>query len=291
MPSGSALHVATVPEAIEAMRDLGSALPKADGVACFNSMYLAVTESVACRLDAGMFSDPEFMDRLDVNFANLYLDAYARQAAASGETICASWRALFDSRLDDRLEPLQFALAGMNAHINHDLPLAVTMTAEELGRPLTAAGVRDDFVAVNRILSDADDAVRASLQGPVAALLDDLGGPVDDAFGAWGISRAREAAWGQALQLSELVDDPPTYSRFLSKLDRIVAFAGRCLLMPVGDGKPAAVPAAVLSVLENVGNRMSDLLWGDEVVDGDDDGLIGSIMYAVRKDQATAPLS
>ena len=30
------------------------------------------------------------------------------------------------------IEPVQFALAGMNAHINHDLPLAVVSTCSAL---------------------------------------------------------------------------------------------------------------------------------------------------------------
>ena len=39
-----------------------------------------------------------------------------------------AWQPLFERRADPGIEPIQFALAGMNAHINHDLPLAVVAT-------------------------------------------------------------------------------------------------------------------------------------------------------------------
>jgi hypothetical protein len=276
-------RVETIPEAMSAMRDLGAMLPDDDGVGHFNAMYLSVTEAVASRLDAGMFVDPVFMDRLDVNFVNLYLDAYWAHTDAAGQPVSASWQVLFDRRSDARIQPLQFALAGMNAHISHDLPLAVTMTARDLDTPLSAAGVHEDFVAVNAILSDADDAVRASLQGPVVRVLDEVCGPLDDALGAWGIARAREAAWRKALDLWQLVNDPARYDRFLSRLDRAVAFAGHCLLAPAGGANsPHAVLPAVFDALDAFGDRVADLLWGDEVFDGEDDGFIGRLIWAAR---------
>lgn len=280
-------RVETIPDAINAMRDLGAALPDSDGVGHFNTMYLSVTEAVASRLDAGMFADPVFMDRLDVNFVNLYLDAYDAHVGAAGQPVCASWQALFDRRSDPRVQPLQFALAGMNAHINHDLPLAVTMTADELGTSLSAAGVREDFIAVNSILSDADDAVRASLQGPVATFLDDVCGPLDDALGAWGIARAREAAWRQALDLWQLAKDPARYERFLARLDRVVAFAGRCLLAPAdaADAPHGELPA-VFDALDSFGERVAELLWGDEVFDGHDDGFLGRLIWSAQSNGA-----
>ena len=43
-----------------------------------------------------------------------------------------AWRPLVETRSQAR-EPIQFALAGMAAHINHDLPIAVFSTSEEFG--------------------------------------------------------------------------------------------------------------------------------------------------------------
>ena len=67
--------VASVAEAIARMEAIDAALPAADGVACFNRMYLAVTQEVNSRISAGFFADPVFMAQLDVTFANLYFAA------------------------------------------------------------------------------------------------------------------------------------------------------------------------------------------------------------------------
>jgi hypothetical protein len=65
----------SVAEAMAQMEAIGAALPAADGLACFNSMYLDVTRQVNSQLSAGFFADPAFMAHLDVTFANLYLTA------------------------------------------------------------------------------------------------------------------------------------------------------------------------------------------------------------------------
>jgi uncharacterized protein DUF5995 len=52
--------------------NLAAALPAADGLACFNRMYLDVTTQVNSQLGQGFFADPVFMTNLDVAFANLY---------------------------------------------------------------------------------------------------------------------------------------------------------------------------------------------------------------------------
>src|SRR5579871_6765667 len=67
--------VASVADAIARMEAIDASLPAADGVACFNRMYLAVTQQVNSQISAGFFADPVFMTQLDVTFANLYFAA------------------------------------------------------------------------------------------------------------------------------------------------------------------------------------------------------------------------
>ena len=62
----------SVAGAIARMEAIAAALPAADGLGCFNRMYLDVTRQVNGRLGQGFFADPVFMTRLDVTFANLY---------------------------------------------------------------------------------------------------------------------------------------------------------------------------------------------------------------------------
>lgn len=265
------------------MRDLSASFGAGDGVGAFNTMYLQVTEAVAERLPSGVFVDRDFLDRLDVNFANLYLAAYLRYDAGENDDVCASWRVLFDRRSDDQVRPLQFALAGMNAHINHDLPIAVTATLSELGLNMTSTGVREDFITVNKILNEASEPVRRALQGPVMSALDDVCGPIDNVLAMWGIAQSRESAWRQAVRLFEFLDEPDRYRRLERTLDRLVSLASRCLLTPVADACIAqTLLASTLASLETVGDRVGDVLWGDGVVDGTDDGLVGSLLWSVR---------
>jgi hypothetical protein len=111
--------VATV---IERMTKIRDGLDPRDGVACFNRMYLQVTELVGQNLVEGFFEDNAFIERLDVIFAGLYFRNV--DAVESGQQADPSWQPLFDARSNRVVWPIQFAFAGMNAHINHDLPLA-----------------------------------------------------------------------------------------------------------------------------------------------------------------------
>src|SRR5579862_4973155 len=67
--------VTSIDGAIGRMQAIDAALPAADGLACFNRVYLDVTQQVQARITQGSFSDPAFLTRLDVVFANFYFDA------------------------------------------------------------------------------------------------------------------------------------------------------------------------------------------------------------------------
>ena len=123
--------VTSIAEAISRMEAIEAALPAADGIACFNRMYLDVTRQVNSQLGQGFFADPTFMTQLDVDFANLYFAAAG--AAGDPAAVPLAWRPLAEQRAAAGIEPVQFALAGMNAHINHDLPLAVVRHLHDPG--------------------------------------------------------------------------------------------------------------------------------------------------------------
>jgi hypothetical protein len=119
----------------------------------------------------------------------------------------------------------------------------------------------------------------------VATTLDHLAGPLDDAMAAWCIARARGAAWRQAIRLWELRDEQSRYARFLGALDGVVAVASRCLLAPLAVSNLAAhhlVQTAYLAI-DDLGDKAADVMWGDGVVDGDDDGILGSLLWTARR--------
>src|SRR5919112_278403 len=90
-----------------------------------------ILTSVDRRIDAGRFTDTRAAIALDVRFAERYLTAV--DAVFQERRPPACWRPLFQFRRHPGVRPLQFALAGINAHIGHDLALAVVDTCRTLG--------------------------------------------------------------------------------------------------------------------------------------------------------------
>jgi hypothetical protein len=123
----------------------------------------------------------------------------------------------------------------MNAHINHDLALALVASTEQAGISLK----RDtpqyrDYVLVNGILERVQDEIKDRFTTGVIKDVDRAGGRVDDMFAAWSVSRARDNAWMQAQTLAALAGNDFLHKQFLDALGRNVGFAGRALLTPLG---------------------------------------------------------
>lgn len=201
-----------------------------DGVACFNHMYLVVTTAVVEGIEQGFFEDAEFVSVLDVAFVNRYLAAL--RADASGSEAARSWRALLESRADPRITALQFALTGMNAHINFDLCSALVAAVVQLGSEPGSGTRREDYERINRILAAEMDGIRHHLQTRFEDWIDDhVLGEVDDILGKWSIDAARDTAWGNGQLLWCIRDEPFQTGLFLGGLDRLVGLAGRGLLV------------------------------------------------------------
>lgn len=203
----------------------GLALAPDDGVRWFNAIYTDVTRAVARRVAAGGFEDPAFIVALDVEFAALYLDAVRAPAIAP-----RAWQVVFDKRTL-RLAPLRFALAGMNAHINRDLAIALDTTATRLGGELARDTPRcRDFTAINDVLEDLMARAKVELFSPIDRLADVALGPLDDFVEAWSITAARDNAWTHGEVLHQL-GPGPARDAALRSLDRTAALIGRLLLL------------------------------------------------------------
>jgi hypothetical protein len=211
------------------LRGIDAELPADDGVAVFNHMYLTVTEEVAANLHRSqVFRDPVFMERLDVTFAALWLEAYD----ASADAVPNAWAALFEQRQDRSVLPIQFGLAGMNTHIAHDLPVAVVSTCRQLDTAPDEPGVREDYDAVNDLLAACESKIRRSFLTEAAQLADDKVGPVVHLVNSWKIERARDVAWVNVEALWALRRSGSLAERYRAALARTVGMASRCLLTP-----------------------------------------------------------
>lgn len=223
----------TVAGVIARLRGIGRALPAGDGAAVFNAMYLDVTEGVAEALEAGTtFRDPGFMHELDVRFACLWLSAY--DAAAAGRKAPAAWAPLFEERRTRGILPIQYALAGMNAHIEHDLPLAVVDTCRSRGVSPSRTSVREDYEAVNDLLAAVESDIRRSFLTEIGQRVDEEVGPLVHLVSAWNIDKARDLAWVNVETLWATGRLDFLAARYVAMLGHTVGLASRCLLTPVG---------------------------------------------------------
>jgi len=224
------LPAASVDDVVAKMEAIDGALPDSDGVKWFNRLYLNVTRGVRAELGSGSaFRDPVFIDRLDVIFANLYFDAVV---AADEDPSAAppAWRPLFTARRR-AAAPIQFALAGMNAHINRDLPLGIVTACLELGGAPSKADARhDDFEQVNGLLERVEQTVKGEFATGVVGAIDAAAGGADHAIAMWKVRAAREAAWTNAEVLWTLRTQPALRDRYFSQLDGLTGLAGRGLI-------------------------------------------------------------
>ncbi len=223
--------VTSVAGAIARMEAIGTALPAADGFACFNRMYLDVTSQVYSELGQGFYADPAFMAELDVKFANLYFGAAG--VAGDPEAVPLAWRPLAERRDMPGIEPIQFALAGMNAHINHDLPLALVDTCTALATAPEAGQHYADYQKVDQLLDAAEQSIRQSFETAVELGLDRHLSAVATLTSNWTINSARDLAWTDSLLLWELRDVPVARGLFLGSLAASTAAASRMLLVAV----------------------------------------------------------
>jgi hypothetical protein len=221
-----------IADVIERMTAIESQLPETDGVRRFNDLYLAVTRAVAAQVEHGHFEDPNFLATLDVIFATQYLDAV--DARDRGEAPSAAWVPLFANRTNPGIAPIQFALAGMNAHINFDLCQALIATCEQRGVDLAIDSAQHrDYLKVNAILARVEQEVKSRLRSELTDVADEALGRLDDVLAMWSVDRARDAAWTHAEVLWELRGNPLLEDAYIDTLAHIVGLAGRGLLVAV----------------------------------------------------------
>ncbi len=203
-----------------------------DGLKWFNWLYLQVTQAVGTQVVSGGFSDAAWLAELDVQFARLYFGAL--QSALSGQPSPGCWRVMFERRNQAAIARVQFALSGINAHINHDLPQAIVATCENTATFPQYGGSRyNDYTALNTTLDSLIESAKRTLH---VRLLGDPLPPVshlEDTIAAWSVSAAREAAWHNAEILWHLRPVPPLFSSFMDTLDGLTTVTGKALLVPV----------------------------------------------------------
>lgn len=212
------------------LKALEGALGEQDGLRWFTRLYAAMTEELYEQAEMDVFRDPAFLEQLDCVFAELYFDAIAARVRDPGSEPRA-WSPLFETRNDARVSPLQFALAGANAHINHDLPLALVQCYRAAGSAPARHGPRyEDYLTVNQVLTTVHAEAKFFLFTGSLVHVDEALGRVDDVFELWSLERARDAAWIAAEVQWHLAATPFLARQHLDSLSRLVGYASRNVL-------------------------------------------------------------
>lgn len=225
--------LSTIKDVIKVMENLDATLPAKDGVKWFNLLYLLVTKEIYQRPPVTGWADERWLIQLDISFAQFYFDALAH-CSTNPTMVPRAWMALFESRYKPDIERVQFALAGMNAHINHDLPLAVVQTCNDLVIiPDRSTAQYRDYEAVNSILEAVEpEALRLLATGIVGEIAQNLS-TITRLLTMWNVRTARDTAWTNAELLWQMRDLPTARESFLLVLDRLTGLAGRGLLTAI----------------------------------------------------------
>jgi Family of unknown function (DUF5995) len=201
----------------------------------FLATYMRTTRAVAEELERGGFRDPAWVERWDVVFADLYLDAVTD--AQAGRRPPEPWAVAFGAGDADGLPPLRHVLLGMNAHINYDLAqsLLAVISEREFDDPELLASRRADHEQIDQILVarvGAEDTELEAVGGP-RSRTDRLLQPLNRLATRRFLRESRAKVWANARLLDAARrTGPDAYAARLAELERLAATRVADLLAP-----------------------------------------------------------
>lgn len=222
----------SIAEVLQTLHAIDTTCIDTDGLKWFNWLYMQVTQAVETRVAAGGFTDGAWLAELDVQFAALYFSAL--KSSLSNLETPGCWQALFQCRNQSPIARIQFALAGINAHINHDLAEAIVATCLARGTTPDHGGTNyTDFTALNSTLDSLVDSAKSTLNVRLPGDALPAVSHLADTIAAWNVCAARESAWQNAQHLWQIRAIPPLTDSFLDMLDGLTTVIGKTLLVPV----------------------------------------------------------
>lgn len=194
----------------------------------FAALYRKVTVKVKEGIAQGRFDDGPRMERLDVTFANRYLEAMDQYRQRQQPTRC--WVVSFKAAAAWRPIILQDLLLGMNAHINFDLGIA----AAEVCPGAELPSLQHDFNEINNILAALVGEVESEINevSPWINFLDHIDPKADTAIVNFRMDKARACAWDLATKLAPL--SPSQWKPILDLRDLEMTALADLVWHPVG---------------------------------------------------------
>jgi len=198
----------------------------------FLGAYLRTTQAVGDALSGGSFEDAAWVQRWDVVFAELYIDAHDADLAGDNKGVPRPWRLAFDAPAD--LPALRHVLLGINAHVNYDLPQAMltVISEQDFDDPDLLALRRRDHERIDTVLAsrvkDEDNAL-----GDARTLLDRALTPLNRLGSKRFLREARQKVWHnvEELHAARRISDEAFQTR-LNELEVLSAAKIADLLAP-----------------------------------------------------------
>ncbi|REJ09185.1 DUF5995 family protein [Halobacillus trueperi] len=187
----------------------------------FQRVYLLMTKEMQKRLAADFFTDPIWMERLLIHFADRYFQALDNLQSEKEDSRC--WTLAFRMAEQKQTFVLQDALLGINAHINYDLPLALHhIISKEKIWPDSRLMLhrRKDHERINDVLAELVDIVQDELSAHYARFIkwmDRLLRRHDEKLSSFFLSHCRTNVWYN----TELLLNTTSLEQFKEEQQRI----------------------------------------------------------------------
>ncbi|RYD71948.1 MAG: hypothetical protein EOP53_22780 [Sphingobacteriales bacterium] len=217
----------SIPEVLQVLDQIISECKaKNSRLGYFAVLYRMMTAAVAEGMKKNFFDDTARMEKLDVVFANRYLQAYFDYK--DGKRVTQSWKMAFDAAQQDDLIVVQHLLLGINAHINLDLGIA----AADICSNENIRELQHDFVKINDTIADVYSVLQprfTKISWP-AIFLSKLNPRAVNNTINFSIVKAREVAWANALILCNAGNN--NREEIIRHTDNIVLKVGNAVKNP-----------------------------------------------------------
>jgi hypothetical protein len=148
---------------LETLQILDAQLPNSQlrQATTFNTAYQIVTKTIKTARDNNYFHNPAFVEELSVCFASYYFQAI-NEALQESQSLAPAWQLLMQPDNNKPQPVFILLLLGANAHINYDLPLALSNVL----KPGNTRELLKDVIKIDRLLLKSGREILESFDEP-----------------------------------------------------------------------------------------------------------------------------
>lgn len=127
----------------------------------FNKAYEIVMSRIETASKQDIFEHPKLIEAFSTTFSRFYFNAVNERLGSTNSSVVAWYKMALASSIPST-PTFILLLMGANAHINHDLPLALL----EVLKPNTPTDLLKDLIALDKILMTSGREIITSFQEP-----------------------------------------------------------------------------------------------------------------------------